>query len=136
MKNKRLLKVLYLLSMASLLLPWFSYNPRMMGYCWGLSFAKWFALPMAVLGVSLFARPESKPLAILGEFSAAINLLLCVMAFGRWQVFANIAAGFRWADGWRTARPGFWVAAALFFLLFAVFSWGFAKGQLGRTEKE
>ncbi len=127
MKNQRFLKVLFALSAASLLLPWFTYNARVMGYCWGFSFAKGFALPMALIGIALFAMPESRGAAIAGELAAVVNLILCVLAFGRWQEFANITAGFRWAEGLRTAQPGFWVASGCFFLLFVGFSCEFAK---------
>ncbi len=127
MKMKRLLKVLFLLSAASLLLPWFTYNPRIMGYCWGFAFAKWYAVPMVMTGVYLYILPNGKLAAFLAELSVGMNLWICVIAFGRWQEAANIAAGYRWSDGLRTAQPGFWIAAGLFLALFAVFQFEFGK---------
>ncbi len=127
MKNKGLLKALFLLAVASFLLPWFTYNARMMGYCWGFFFIKWFALPMGLTGIYLFILPERKAAAFLAELSVAANLILCLIAFGRWQEVANIAGGFHWSDGFRTAQPGFWIAAGLLLALFAVFQYEFCK---------
>ena len=121
MRLKRFLKVILLLCVASLCLPWFTYNAKVMGYRWGLMFAKWYVLPLALVGIHLFGKKKGELTAVLAEIAVTANLAITAMVFGRWQELCNIAAGFRWLDGFRTAQPGFWIAAVLMVILFAAF---------------
>ena len=127
MKNKRLLKVVFMLCVASLCLPWFTYNEKVMGYRWGLMFAKWYVLPFALAGIYIFGEKKSDLKMLLAEISVAVNIAVTVVLFGRWQELCNIAAGFRWIDGFRTAQPGFWIAAFLMAVLFVVFQIEFCQ---------
>lgn len=119
MKAKEALKTVYILSCISLFLPWFTYNAKMMGYCWGFRFLIWFIIPMGIIGAFVFAGKRADFLSVLAELSSAVNIGILVFAFGRWQESSNIIAGFQWKDGFRTATPGFWISALLFILLFA-----------------
>lgn len=121
MRTKRFLKVLFLLSTLSLALPWFTYNPGVMGYCRGIAFAKWLVLPLLVTGVHLFLLPRSRTAALLAELGVMSQLAVYVIAFGRWQEVCNIAGGFRWADGLRTAQPGYWIATGLCLGMFVLY---------------
>ena len=127
MKNKRLLKVVFMLCVASLCLPWFTYNEKVMGYRWGLMFVKWYVLPFALAGIYIFGEKKSDLKMLLAEISVALNLAVTVVLFGRWQELCNIAAGFRWIDGFRTAQPGFWIASFLMAILFVVFQIEFCQ---------
>ena len=127
MKVKRFLRVIFFLCVASLCLPWFTYNARVMGYRWGLMFAKWYALPFALVGIHLFGKKKGELTAVLGEIAVLANLVISAVVFGRWHEFCNIAAGFRWLDGFRTAQPGFWIAAILMVMLFAAFQVEFCR---------
>lgn len=120
MNSKQFLKLLYILSALSLFLPWFSYNPDVMGYCRGINFLGWFLLPMLVIGAALFGRRS--PLGVLlTELSLAANLAVLAVAFGRWQEVFNIQAGFRWCEGFEAARMGYWISLGLFVTMFSWF---------------
>ena len=54
--------------------------------------------------------------AALAELSAAIILVVYVMAFGHWQAVYHIAPGFQWLEGFYTATAGYWISLATFFL--------------------
>ncbi|MGM9521559.1 MAG: hypothetical protein ACI3VB_03690 [Oscillospiraceae bacterium] len=119
MKSDRLLKFLYLLTAAALVLPWFTYDARIMGFCWGYYFICWFFFPLLVTGVFVFCGFRSRLLCAITEACAAAELAILVMALGRWQEVCNITGGFQWADGLRTALPTYWLAVLIFLLFFA-----------------
>ena len=116
-----LLRGLYVLSVLSVFLPWFTYNARMMGYCFGYNFLKWFMIPQIIIAVYLIKRKYSTILLALTELSMVANLVTLVIAFGRWQETRNIIAGFHWEDGFRTALPTYWITVAVFFVFFILF---------------
>lgn len=114
MKNyTRALKGLYVLSLLSLLFPWFTYNPSVMGYCWGWQFFSLFLIPMTVIAAYLFRFTGNRFLRILSQVCTLGNLASMVIALGSWQAACNIRGGFHWADGFRTAQPTFWLSAWL-----------------------
>lgn len=121
MEQKKNSVGLYVLCVFSLLLPWFTYNPDVMGYCRGYAFLKWFLVPMVVIGIYLLSMKKSKAHFLLCECSLVTNLAVLVVALGRWQETCNIQSGFHWEDGFRTALPTYWISAALFLILFVVF---------------
>ena len=113
-------KGLYLLTLLTLILPWFTYNASMMGYCWGYQFLLLFALPCCMTGLFLFKFPHSIPFRTLGQLSALANLGILVYALGCWQTHCNIRSGFHFLDGLHTALPTYWLSLGLhsaFFLL-------------------
>ncbi len=120
MKIKLAQKAVYVLSALSVFLPWFTYNPQVMGYRWGFMFLPWMAVPVVVTGFYVFARGRRLPLVILAEISTTLNIAILAVAFGGWQEFANIAPGFQWSDGFHTATFGYWVSALLFLTQFVL----------------
>lgn len=118
MNQKIHLTAIYILSVLSIFLPWFTYNPDVMGYCWGFQFLKWMILPLLIIGVFLFRIQSGKLLFFLAEMSIIAILAIFVMALGRWQEICNIIEGFQWKDGLHTALPTFWISAGLFLLFF------------------
>ena len=46
-------KMLFVLSVASLVLPWFTYNSKIMGYCFGSEFYVYFIAPMILVWYAL-----------------------------------------------------------------------------------
>lgn len=121
MKDKAHLIGIYLLSLISVFLPWFTYNASVMGYCWGFYFLKWLALPLGMIALYLFAPKSNKAFLFLAEAGSIANLVILVIAFGKWQEVCNINSGFHWKDGLHTALPTYWISAALFLIFFAVF---------------
>lgn len=127
MKGKRYLKIIFLLLLVSLFLPWFTYDAKMMGYCWGYQFLKWLAVPLIIIAGYLFVPIRNKIYLILTEVSMIANLSILVIVFGRWQEACNIVTGFQWKDGWYTALPTYWMSAALFVTFFVVFQYDLLK---------
>lgn len=117
MKRKKLLYGLFVLFVLSIFLPWFTFNAKMMGYCWGYSFLKWLVVPVVIILLYLF-QERSKMFAILSELSLVSILMTYVVAFGRWQEVFHIVPGFQWDEGFYTATAGYWIPV----LLFIVFS--------------
>ena len=92
-----------------------------MGYCWGFQFIGWLLIPLGFFGIAcILKQPACLHIlfSVLGFLSAAT---LYIIIFGRWQEFRNITAGFHWADGFRTAQPGFWISSILLVMLCIVF---------------
>jgi len=127
MKEKKLLRILYVLSVVSIFLPWFTYNPNIMGYCWGYFFVKWFAVPQIIIGLYLFGREKIAPPAELAQVCMVGNLAVLAVALGKWQEVCNIIQGFHWEDGFHTALPTFWAAVAIFTAMLILFA--FSKGK-------
>lgn len=121
------IRIFFIVCTLSLFLPWFTYNASIMGYRFGFTFIKLFAIPLLVIGVYLFVPKANKTLLVAAEFGAAANLAVLVAAFGLWQEICNIKGGFQLLDGLHTALPGFWISALLFSLFFLLFQGEFWK---------
>ena len=128
------LKGLFLLSAASVFLPWFTYNAKVMGYCWGWRFLPWFLPSLVMTGFSLFSKKQGILELLLGELGAAGNLAALILALGQWQEKANIQSGFHWAEGFRTATPAYWLAAVLFLGFFFAFQGNLLQRFQTRSE--
>ena len=116
MKRKHVLIVSYLLFLFSVFLPWFTYNPKVMGYCWGFQFFYLWLVPVIIIGSYVFWR-STAAIFVLSELSLIVILGSYIVAFGRWQEMCNIITGFQWKDGLHTATVGFWLSFGLFWLL-------------------
>lgn len=121
MKASKHLKVLFVLTIVTLCLPWFTYNANVMGYRFGFSFTKWFLVPTVLMAACVFWPRRSTGIMILGELAHLGNFASLILALGLWQQVCNIKAGFHWIEGIRTAQPGYWVAVGFFVLFFACF---------------
>ncbi len=119
----------YILFVLSLLLPWFSYNPQVMGYCHGYGFLPWLALPMLVLAAGILCRAGKGPRIALCELGLLGMLAVLVWALGGWQQVSNIRSGFWLQEGLATARVGYWVSCALYLLLAVMTQVFLIKGQ-------
>lgn len=108
----------FLMFILSIFLPWFTFNAKIMGYCWGWHFLKYFAVPILVIIVYLI-QGKGKAFSVLAEFAVVTIFSVYVLAFVRWQELFHIAPGFQWMEGFYTATVGYWVSFALF-LLFSV----------------
>ena len=113
MKKKGLLIGVFALFVLSTCLPWFTFNARMMGYCWGYSFLKWMIVPFIIILIYLL-QDQSKMFGILSELSLFAIFATYVIAFGRWQEVCNISSGFQWDEGIYTATVGYWISVILF----------------------
>lgn len=126
-----MLKLLYLLSAVTIFLPWFTYRPEIMGYCWGYAFLGWLLPPMAVVAAALFKPSAGRLLCALGGLCAVLQLAVVLLAMGFWQDVRNIQAGFHWTGS--TALPGYWLAVLLFFVFCIAFETEAVKGFRSNT---
>lgn len=129
MKSSKHLKVLFFLTVITLFLPWFTYNAKVMGYCYGYSFWKWFLLPVVIIGIFLIYPKRAAALTLLAQISQLSCFFILVYAFGFWQEVNNIRAGAQWLDGFHTVQPGFWVSVGFFVLFFVSFQIDQVKGD-------
>lgn len=136
MKRKMHLQILFGLTVVSVFLPWFTYNAKVMGYCWGFQFLKWMAVPLLLTAAYLFAPKLRKELLPLAECGMLVNMGVVASALGCWQTVCNITSGFHWKDGLHTALPTYWIAAALFLIFFVVFQADLLAGSLRKKETE
>ena len=123
------LKGLYILMILSLFLPWFTYNPKVMGYRFGYTFMEWFLIPLVILGIYLFKKENSRIMFALAELSVIANICLLTIAFGKWQDVCNIQTGFHWKDGFITALPTYWLSVAVFLAFSIVFQCVYVKNE-------
>ena len=121
MKVRKHLKLLYLLTVLTLFLPWFTYNYRVMGYRFGFAFMKWFAVPMGILALSLFSPGRKRFMTILAELAQLGNFATLFFALGFWQQDCNIKSGFHLLEGLKTAQVGYWIAVVSFAVLFVCY---------------
>ena len=119
------LKLVYLLSVLSLCLPWFTFNAKIMGYRFGFVFWAWFVQYIVVVGAVLFTQGmyTGKLALWAAEVSAFLNLGALVDVAGRWMEVCNIKGGFHLREGISAAQPGYWVSAVLFVLFFLLFQY-------------
>lgn len=111
-------KVIFLLACVCIFLPWFTWNAKMMGYCWGFDFLLDLSAPLFIIGIFLFLGDRSKWLAVLTEACAVLLLAEAVLALGRWQIVFNITSS--WNFQVEAALPGYWFSLAVFSALFIV----------------
>ena len=121
LKEKKGLKILYLLALGSIFLPWFTFDAKMMGYRHGWLYLDWFAVQNIIIGIYSFGKKRGRVFTFLTEVSLFMNLVALVLVFRLWQGRANIILGFQWRDGFITAQPGYWISVVLFLALFVMF---------------
>lgn len=117
MKKRNAVKFLPVLACLSLLLPWFSWNPGVMGYCFGLDFARFLGIPLLVAGGYLWWSPAGRGFGILAGLCAAAVVAAAVLAIGCWQILFNMTG--QWKFMLKPVLPGYWVSLAVYIALFA-----------------
>lgn len=111
----------FVLTICSLLLPWFGYNLRVQSPCRGIHFLGWFFIPLLIIGIYLFTPIRKTILTIAVELCSIAYIVLMVLSIGYYHVVWNIAGGWHWLDGWHAVLPGFWISAVCFLLFFIAF---------------
>lgn len=117
MKKQNAVKILHLLACLCLLLPWFSWNPGVMGYCFGFDFALFLGIPLLVAGAYLWSEAAGRGFGILAGFCAAAVVAVAVLAIGCWQILWNISG--QWRFMLEPVLPGYWLSLAMYIALFA-----------------
>ena len=135
MNASKHLKVLFALTLLTLCLPWFTYNAKVMGYCHGYAFMKWFIVPLALVGLCVFYPRRKTLLILLAEAGQLASFFDFAFAFGYWQQVCNIRAGAQWLEGFHTVQPGYWVSVCFFVLFFVSFQIELMKGKLQTSPK-
>ncbi len=115
MKKIDSVKLIYGFCWISILLPWFSYNPRMCGYTWGFDYILFLAVPMFIIGAYAFALRNKKTAGYAAMISAVLNLVIGVLAWGRFDAFTNVKGG--WEFNPAVVRFGFPIALLSFTVL-------------------
>lgn len=110
---------LFVLCVACLLLPWFTYGPEM-SPCRGVAFLVELFAPMAVAALFLFRERGHRAWAMLCEVGALASLAIVISAIGRWQEIWNIKGGLDWAGGVYTATAWYWLSLGLYLALTVV----------------
>lgn len=128
MKKTLLMKVLFILSVMGTLLPWFTYNAKVMGYCWGWEFLPYMLIPYIIMALGLFKRQSSRVFHIASVLCMVINAAIMAAAPGCWQIMHNITGAFLWAEGLQTALPAYYITAVLHIIMLAASVICFGKG--------
>lgn len=111
-------KIIFYLACACVFLPWFTWNAKVMGCCWGFDFILALAPPLFVIAFYLYTRPRNKWLIALTELCAALLVAVPILAVGYWQELRLMSSG--WKFSMEPVLPGWWAALAMFALLFGV----------------
>lgn len=112
-KNKSIkycILILYILSVLSYFLPWFTYHPGVMGYRRGYLFSFLFFVPMLILGFCILYPRKGRILLAAARIDLFVILIFHFIALGIWQEVCNIKAGFHLIEGFYTSQPGFWIS--------------------------
>lgn len=126
MKHKPVQIVSYLLFLISVLLPWFTYNPEVMGYRYGVIFLPWMIVPLIVMGISVFLKRKTI-LVVLGELGIFLMAGMYIEALGHWQEYCNIKTGYHWGEGVYTATAGYWLSLGLFLVFTVIYQFSLRK---------
>ena len=110
-------KILFCLACICIFLPWFSWNPKVTGYCWGFDFILELALPMLIISFCIFSGGGSVWLAVLTEIFAIAMVAVVILAAGTWQQVFNISGGLKFSM--RPILPTYRFSLAVYVLLFA-----------------
>lgn len=116
MKKQNAGKLLTVLAGLCLLLPWFSWNPGVMGYCYGFDFALFLGVPLLVAGGYLWCSPAGRGFGVLAGVCAALTVAGTVLAIGYWQILWNMTG--QWKFQLKPVLPGYWVSLAVYIALF------------------
>lgn len=84
MKKRNAVKLLPVLAGLCLLLPWFSWNPGVMGYCYGFDFALFLGVPLLGAGGYLWWSPAGRGFGVLAGACAVLVVAGTVLAIGYW----------------------------------------------------
>lgn len=117
MKKRNAVKLLSVLACLSLLLPWFSWNPGVMGYCYGFDFALFLGVPLLGAGGYLWWSPAGRGFGVLAGACAVLVVAGTVLAIGYWQILWNMTG--QWKFMLKPVLPGYWVSLAVYIALFA-----------------
>lgn len=120
MKEARLMRALLILSITGTLLPWFTYNAKVMGYCWGWEFLPYMLVPYIIMALGLFKRQSSRTLHTASVLCGAINTAIIAAAPGCWQIMHNITGAFLWTEGLQTALPAYYTTVVLHVVMLTV----------------
>lgn len=120
----------FVLTLCTLVLPWFCVNPAIQSPCRGIHFLGYFFMPLLIIGIYLFTPIRNSFLTIVVELCCAAYIVLMILAIGHYYEFWNMSGGWNWIEGWHAIRPGFWISATCFLLFFAKFQY-----DLVRTKK-
>ena len=127
-------KILHFFACLCLLLPWFSWNPGVMGYCFGFDFALFLSVPLLVTGVYLWSEPAGRGFGILAGFCAAAVVAVAVLAIGCWQNLFNMTG--QWKFMLKPVLPGYWLSLAMYTALFAAVQIKIFKNKKSFTGEE
>lgn len=135
MKKLDFCKISFIFACLGLFLPWFSYNPKMTGYLWGIHYVHYFMLPMFFVMLFAFSGENTLWVKIAGVVSALLNIPLLIIAWGRFDIVCFVKD--EWAFNTRVLRFGSFISLALFgILLVAVLMKAFKKDEkVGVEEK-
>lgn len=117
MKKIDFCKIGFILACLGFFLPWFSHNPKMTGYLWGIHYIHYFILPMFFISLYVFSRKKADWVKVPAIVSAFLNVPLLVIAWGRFNIVRNVSG--KWSFDTRVLRFGFFIALGLFVLLLA-----------------
>ncbi len=109
-------KILFYLACACVFLPWFTWNAKVMGCCWGFDFILALAPPLFVIAFYLYTRPRSKWLIALTELCAVLPIVTAILAVGYWQELRLMSSG--WKFSLKPVLPGWWAALVRLVRLF------------------
>lgn len=115
MKKYDFCKISFITACLSLFLPWFSHNPKVTGYLWGVHYIHYFLLPMIFIGFFAFSRENRLWSKITAAVSAFAHIPLLLLAWGRFNIVRNVSG--KWAFDTRVLHFGFYIAMVLFLLL-------------------
>lgn len=109
-------KIVFCMSCICVFLPWFTWDAKMMGFCWGFDFILLLALPLFEIAFYLFSESNSKRLAVFTEACAVSLLVIMILAVGCWQSSFHIIQN--WNFNLEPVLPTYWISLTIFVLLF------------------
>lgn len=109
-------KLLFYLACVCVFLPWFTWDAKMMGCCWGFDFVLGLAIPLLVIALFLYSEPRTKLLIIITEICAVLLVVVAIIAIGAWQNSFFMASS--WNFDLAPGLPTYWISLAVFVLLF------------------
>jgi|GEM_PF-3554053 len=118
MKENLLTKIIFLLSLVCLFLPWFTMNRTEQTPMFGWYLLPAFAITYTLIAVYLFAPKQKAWMRLSAIMAGAMQVLAAIYAMGRWQYWWHISGKtFDLSLMRRAAQPEFWISITIYVIL-------------------
>ena len=106
-------KLLFVISVLLVCLPWFTYSSDIMGYSYGFYYIDYFLIPLVIIALDIFGVVKKKNYRFISIIASLALAAIWFYVGSVWQNRANIVGGLHPEDIINTALPGYYLFGIL-----------------------